>query len=101
MSGRLHSLMESELIAAFDPVYIDCGNFSDQHRLAPGSESHFQVTLVSEKFNGLSRVQRHKLVYQVIKRHFEAQLHAAVLNLYTPEEWAKSPRSNPPPLCGG
>ena len=36
------------------------------HNVPPGSESHFKVTLVSDKFDGLRLVKRHQEVYGLL-----------------------------------
>eukprot|EP00282_Hemiselmis_andersenii_P020513 CAMPEP_0172040092 /NCGR_PEP_ID=MMETSP1041-20130122/24293_1 /TAXON_ID=464988 /ORGANISM="Hemiselmis andersenii, Strain CCMP439" /LENGTH=100 /DNA_ID=CAMNT_0012697925 /DNA_START=27 /DNA_END=329 /DNA_ORIENTATION=+ len=54
-----------------------------------GGESHFQVKVVSDKFEGLSRVKRHQLVYSLLDEHFKAGLHALNIQAKTPAEVQK------------
>ncbi len=49
-------------------------------------ESHFKLTVVSEKFQGLSRVQRHQLVYGLLDAQFKAGLHALNIQALTSAE---------------
>ena len=52
----------------------------------PGGETHYQVTLVSTAFEGLSRIARQRLVYAALREEFDTGLHALSLDLKTPGE---------------
>ena len=41
-----------------------------------GDNNHYSVTIESSKFNGLSRIQQHQLVYQSLDGLMDAELHA-------------------------
>lgn len=45
-----------------------------------GDMNHYEVTIVSEKFNGLSLVQQHKMVYDTIGTQMGRELHALKIN---------------------
>ena len=44
-----------------------------------GDNNHYSVTIESTKFNGLSRIQQHQLVYQSLDGLMDAELHAMQL----------------------
>ena len=44
-----------------------------------GDDNHFHATIKSEIFNGLSKVEQHKLVYQALGSHMGTTLHALML----------------------
>ena len=55
-----------------------------------GTADHWQVTIVSETFEGKPMLAQHRLV----KSFFESEIasgsvHAFSLKTYTPEEWSK------------
>mmetsp|Transcript_28572 Transcript_28572/g.70714 ORF Transcript_28572/g.70714 Transcript_28572/m.70714 type:complete len:101 (-) Transcript_28572:310-612(-) len=50
------------------------------------SESHFKLKVVSEKFEGLNKVARHRLVYSLLDAQFKAGLHALNIEAHTPKE---------------
>ncbi len=52
----------------------------------PGGETHYQVTLVSTAFEGLSRIARQRLVYAALREEFDTGLHALSLDLKTQGE---------------
>ena len=41
-----------------------------------GGAGHFQVHIVSEKFNGLATLARHRLVYAALKNMMQTEIHA-------------------------
>ena len=52
-----------------------------------GEDCHSKVLIVSEEFEGLTSLQRHKLVLSVLKEHFASgELHALSLNTKSPSE---------------
>tara|TARA_B100000989_G_scaffold298945_1_gene291268 strand:+ start:2798 stop:3028 length:231 start_codon:yes stop_codon:yes gene_type:complete len=44
-----------------------------------GDENHYHATIKSSKFNGLSKVQQHQLVYKAIGDDMGTRLHALKL----------------------
>ncbi|MDP3032715.1 MAG: BolA/IbaG family iron-sulfur metabolism protein [Rhodocyclaceae bacterium] len=59
------------------------------HLAVSGDGRHFEATIVSQVFAGLSRVQRQQRVNAVLKEHFESEvLHALSMQCLTPEEAA-------------
>ena len=99
----VQSSLERKLKAGLNPLYIEVINESPQHSVPEGSESHFRVVVVSEKFKGLSVVQRHQTVYGLLKEELQGPVHAFSQHTFTPEEWIKKGHSLPdsPPCQGG
>lgn len=44
-----------------------------------GDNNHYSVTIESSKFNGLSRIQQHQLVYRSLEGLMASELHAMQL----------------------
>ncbi len=82
--------IKEKLIVALRPTRLDVVNESDMHaghRSSPGTgESHFRVLIVSEAFAGKSRVDRHRLVNEVLKGDVGGAIHALALATYAPGE---------------
>jgi len=58
---------------------------------ADGDGSHFQVTVVTNQFDGLRPVQRQQLVYSLLTEHITGgALHALGIKAYTEQEWQKA-----------
>ena len=45
--------IEAKLRAAFEPFYLEVVDESYRHNVPAGSESHFKVVLVSDRFQGI------------------------------------------------
>jgi BolA protein len=73
------------------------------HKVPEGAESHFKVTVVSERFAGEKLIARHRAVNDLLAGELRSGLHALALHTWTPEEWfAKGGRSpDSPPCLGG
>lgn len=94
--------MRCLLTEKFNPVYLAVENESPNHHVPEHSETHFKVILVSEAFQTLSLVKRHKLVYQCLNSEFQEGLHALSLLLFSPEEWSSEGTQVPDsPRCRG
>ena len=72
------------------PLSIEIIDDSDHHAGHAGHHSagasHLTLHLVSNKFTGLSRVARHRLVYDVLDIWMKSHIHALVINAKTPTE---------------
>lgn len=67
------AMRSEEILAALDEAFP--GAVIDLKDLA-GDGDHYHVTVVSEKFSGLSRVAQHKLVYGALGHKMGTTLHA-------------------------
>ncbi len=52
-----------------------------------GDGQHFFATFVSPAFEGLSRIKRHQLLYQILGERMKVEIHALSIKAFTPEEW--------------
>ncbi|HKY95159.1 MAG TPA: BolA family protein [Kiloniellales bacterium] len=82
--------IETRLREALAPVALEVRDDSEQHRghggWREGGETHFHVTLVTFAFEGLSRVERHRLVNGLLAEELAGRVHALSLRLLTPRE---------------
>ena len=52
-----------------------------------GEDCNSKVLIISEQFEGLNSLQRHKLVLKALKNHFQSgELHALSLSTKSPSE---------------
>jgi BolA protein len=87
-SSRLGRI-ETRLAERFDPLQMQVEDDSARHAGhagAIGSETHFNVMLVSAHFTGLSRVQRSRAVHEALQEELGSGLHALSLVLRAPGE---------------
>jgi BolA protein len=86
----LEQEIRTKLIVALEPTRLDLINESEMHaghRSSPGTgESHFRLIVVSPKFEGLSRVGRHRLINEALADELAGRLHALAVHAYAPGE---------------
>lgn len=58
------------------------------HLVVEGDGQHFFATIVSDEFEGKSRIGRHQRVYQALGDRMREQIHALSMKTLTPTEWA-------------
>jgi BolA protein len=77
-----------KLEAAFAPDSLIVENESHRHHghAGAGSDTHFKVTIVSKVFEGKGRVERHRLVNELLREDLAAGLHALAIKALTPAE---------------
>ena len=101
MSMRFQRI-ESQLKVEFPNLSVlDIVDESDQHSGRAGQESHFKVLLVSQSFEGMSRVQRQRRINELLSDEFNQGLHALSLRLLTETEYEKSKSEFETPDCHG
>ncbi|XP_017085549.1 bolA-like protein DDB_G0274169 [Drosophila eugracilis] len=97
--------MRKALTTELKPVYLEVINESPQHNVPKRSESHFRVYVVSEKFNDLSLIKRHRLVNDTVKNALKAAgfefMHALSIEAKTPKQWAPEQQPEKSPPCMG
>ncbi len=85
-------VIEEKLEEALTPTELEVEDVSYQHAGHSGvergaTETHFNVKVVSESFEGSSLVKRHRLVYEVLKDELQTGgVHALSLITKTPRE---------------
>jgi BolA protein len=86
----LEQQMREKLIVALRPTRLDVVNESHLHaghQSSPDSgESHFRVLIVSEAFAGKSRVERHRLINEVLSSELKDGVHALAIKACAPGE---------------
>ena len=86
----MQQIIETKIIDAISPTHIKVINESHMHNVPPGSESHFKLVIVTDVFEGLSRVRRHQQVNGLLADELKGSIHALSMQTLTPSEWAKS-----------
>ncbi len=84
---RVQNSITEKLNEALSPAHLDVVNESHMHSVPPGSESHFKVVVVSERFQGLPLVRRHMEVNRVLADELKGGIHALSMETLTEAEW--------------
>ncbi len=86
----LQSRMREKLMLALNPTRLDIVNESHQHAGHSSSpetgESHFRVLIVSDAFASKSRVERHRIVNDVLRDELRDGVHALAIKALAPGE---------------
>ena len=96
-------MIEEKLADRFAPAHLHVSNESGRHSVPPGSETHFDVVLVSDDFAGQRPLARHRAVNETLAAELAAGVHALSLHTYTVAEWRErcAGAPTPPPCLGG
>ncbi len=81
--------IRAKLDEAFAPSALDVVDVSHMHKghvgARPGGETHFRVAMTAAAFEGLSRVERQRRVYDTLAEELAGPVHALALRLDAPE----------------
>ena len=78
-----------ELETRFEPTELlikDQSQLHAGHEGARDGRGHFDVTIVSTAFEGQSRIQRHRMVYDALEKLLATDIHALRIKAFTPSE---------------
>ena len=80
--------IETALREALQPAALAITDDSDQHAGHAGAREgrHFSVRIVSDRFNDLSRLKRHRLVYDALQLLIPRGIHALAIEARAPGE---------------
>ena len=95
MSSDTVREIERILRETFDPVRLEIRDDSALHAGHPGATSgggHYHVVIVSERFEGLSLLEQHRLVNDAVAELFGGRIHALGLKTAPP---SKDPGPDP------
>ncbi len=81
-------LIRQTLTTALQPLAIEVDDDSHLHAGHAGAREggHYSVRLRSERFAGLSRVARHRLVYDALGPLMPLGIHALAIDARAPDE---------------
>ena len=83
--------IEAKLTAALAPQFLEV--IDESHRHAghghhhhPEGETHFRVEIVSNAFDGKSRIERHRMINALLCEELAGRVHALAIGARTPSE---------------
>jgi len=80
--------IRTKLAETFAPSALDVVDESHMHRghvgARPGGETHIRVFMTAAAFEGLSRVERQRRVYDALAEELAGPVHALALKLDAP-----------------
>ncbi len=88
--GVVAEAIRGKLQAAFSPQRLDVIDASERHRghggWREGGETHFDVVIVSDAFEGQGRVQRQRAINAALAEELAGPVHALSIQARTPQE---------------
>lgn len=88
--GQVAAGMTAKLVTAFAPHHLNVIDETNQHHGHAGwkesGETHFRIEITADAFAGKSRVDRQRLVYQVLAADLAGPVHALALVVKAPGE---------------
>ena len=79
-----------KLREAFSPESLEVSDESHLHEghagHRPGGETHFRVYIVSQAFQGKSRIERHRMINALLAPELAGSVHALALKIHSPGE---------------
>lgn len=89
MNARRVDRIRLLLEAAFEPESLeveDDGHKHIGHEGAKGGLGHFNVSIVSAKFNGMNMLARHRAVYAALDDMLQTDIHALAIDAVASDE---------------
>lgn len=76
---RLKEIIEQNLAPTSFSLRDESHLHAGHNPEAAKGETHYKMEITSDKFNGLSRIQQHRLVMDLLQTELESGLHALAL----------------------
>lgn len=89
MTAARETLIRQRLEQSLDPLELSIKDQSQLHVGHAGAKDgrgHFDITIVSQAFDGASRVKRHRMVYDALRDLLESDIHALRISAFAPSE---------------
>lgn len=86
--GPLGKQVWGKLFKEFSPSHLEIINESAAHG-SPNSEAYMKVVVVSNSFQGMNILKKHRAVQECLKEEMKGDIHALTIVAKTDEEWAK------------
>ena len=83
---RIKNLLESNL--NIHSISIDDLSHKHKNHNNEGG-GHYKINLISDDFENISLLDRHKKIYMILKDMIKKEIHAVSLNLLTIKEYSK------------
>ena len=90
IKSKLEAALRPERLSVINESHLHAGHHhaeSGHHEAFDGTgETHFRVRVVSSRFAGMSRIERHRAVNELLKDEIAAGVHALAIEPAAPGE---------------
>nr|XP_023023907.1 bolA-like protein DDB_G0274169 isoform X2 [Leptinotarsa decemlineata] len=102
IANPIEKSIENKLKNQLGVQHLEVINESHMHNVPKGSETHFKVVVVSEKFTNIPLIKRHRMVNEILSHELQNGVHALSIEAKTPAQWQESDKViEPSPNCRG
>ncbi|KAL5081279.1 hypothetical protein RYX36_009700 [Vicia faba] len=84
IKSKLQSSLEATVVEVDDVSYQHAGHAAMKD--SSDKETHFNLKVISPKFEGQSLLRRHRMVYELLSDELQSGLHALSIVAKTPNE---------------
>ena len=82
IEGILRRELNPESLLVTDESHLHAGHAGAR----PEGETHFRIAIVADRFVGMGRIDRQRLINGLVSDEFDNGLHALALDVKAPEE---------------
>ncbi len=88
-SLKTKEIIESKMKESLEAVFVDVVDESWKHagHAAATGGGHYILRVASEKFEGVSLVNRNRIVFDILKEEMKEDIHGFIVKAMTPGEW--------------
>ncbi len=84
------AIIKRKIEARLAPTALEVEDTSHLHAghsgAREGGQSHFRIVVVSDRFEGLTRLARQRLVNDILRDELSGPIHALAMKTLTPDE---------------
>ena len=84
--------IENLILKNYEPEFLSVLDVSEQHRghqnFKEDVESHFEIVIVSKIFDNKNKINRHRMVNEILKDDYSKDLHSVTIKALTLEEFS-------------
>jgi len=85
-------IIQQKINARLSPSVLEVADESHLHAghagAREGGESHFRILVISDQFEGVSRVARQRMINDILREELDGPIHALAMKTLTPAEAA-------------
>jgi len=82
ISRKLTEELAPQSLNVIDESHLHAGHAGARE----GGESHFRIHVIAERFDGMTRVARQRLINQILRDELAGPVHALAMKTETPAE---------------
>jgi BolA family transcriptional regulator, general stress-responsive regulator len=93
-------LIEQIISQKLEAEFVKVEDQSDRHKNhagrkhAPIDSGHYDLLVISKRFENLTAIECHRLIYTSLEEQMQSRIHALSIRAYSPQQWQQLGESN-------